>query len=226
MPGDREVDEKRLQAQVEPAELTAFTEEDFAANPALRKGYIGPVRSGPTTRPASGSCSTRASSTAPRGSPGPTRTDATCSTWSPVVTSPPTARSRRPRCAPATPARATAGRSRPRAASRWVTSSSSGAGSPRRSTCRVLDENGKLVTVTMGSYGIGISRAVAAIVENSHDDIGIIWPREVAPADVHLVATGKDAAVVRLRRAARRSSCEAAGRAGALRRPARASRPA
>ena len=58
----------------------------------------------------------------------------------------------------------------------------------------MLDENGKLVTVTMGSYGVGVSRAVAAIVENTHDDIGIIWPREVAPADVHLVATGKDPA--------------------------------
>jgi prolyl-tRNA synthetase len=60
---------------------------------------------------------------------------------------------------------------------------------------QVLDENGKLVTVTMGSYGIGISRAMAAIVENSHDELGIVWPREVAPADVHLVATGKDSAV-------------------------------
>jgi prolyl-tRNA synthetase len=60
---------------------------------------------------------------------------------------------------------------------------------------QVLDENGRLVTVTMGSYGIGVSRAVAAIVENSHDELGIVWPREVAPADVHLVATGKDATV-------------------------------
>ena len=60
---------------------------------------------------------------------------------------------------------------------------------------RVLDENGKLVTVTMGSYGVGVSRAVAAIVENSHDELGIVWPREVAPADVHLVATGKDPAI-------------------------------
>ena len=60
---------------------------------------------------------------------------------------------------------------------------------------QVLDEFGKLVTVTMGSYGVGVSRAVAAIVENSHDEVGIIWPREVAPADVHLVATGKDDAI-------------------------------
>jgi prolyl-tRNA synthetase len=60
---------------------------------------------------------------------------------------------------------------------------------------KVLDENGKLVTVTMGSYGVGVSRAVAAVVENSHDELGIIWPREIAPADVHVLATGKDAAV-------------------------------
>ena len=57
---------------------------------------------------------------------------------------------------------------------------------------RVLDERGELVTVTMGSYGIGVSRAVAAIAEQSHDDKGLIWPREIAPADVHLIATGKD----------------------------------
>jgi prolyl-tRNA synthetase len=57
---------------------------------------------------------------------------------------------------------------------------------------QVLDENGKLVTVTMGSYGVGISRAVAAIAENTHDELGLSWPREVAPAEVHLVATGKD----------------------------------
>ena len=60
---------------------------------------------------------------------------------------------------------------------------------------RVLDEHGELVTVTMGSYGIGVSRAVAAIAEQSHDDKGLVWPREVAPADVHLIATGKDDAV-------------------------------
>ena len=60
---------------------------------------------------------------------------------------------------------------------------------------QVLDENGKLVTVTMGSYGVGVSRAVAAIAESTHDELGLCWPREITPADVHLVATGKDAAV-------------------------------
>jgi prolyl-tRNA synthetase len=60
---------------------------------------------------------------------------------------------------------------------------------------KVLDENGKQVVVTMGSYGIGVSRAVAAIAEQHHDERGLVWPREVSPADVHLVATGKDADV-------------------------------
>jgi prolyl-tRNA synthetase len=60
---------------------------------------------------------------------------------------------------------------------------------------QVLDELGKLVTVTMGSYGIGPSRAVAAIAEGTLDEVGLCWPRNVAPADVHLVAAGKDADV-------------------------------
>lgn len=59
----------------------------------------------------------------------------------------------------------------------------------------VLDQNGKSQVVTMGSYGIGVSRAVAAIAEQSHDEMGLSWPREVAPADIHLVAAGKDEAI-------------------------------
>lgn len=59
----------------------------------------------------------------------------------------------------------------------------------------VLDQNGKSQVVTMGSYGIGVSRAVAAIAEQTHDEIGLNWPREIAPADVHLVAAGKDESI-------------------------------
>ena len=59
----------------------------------------------------------------------------------------------------------------------------------------VLDQNGKSQVVTMGSYGIGVSRAVAAIAEQTHDEIGLNWPREIAPADIHLVAAGKDESI-------------------------------
>jgi prolyl-tRNA synthetase len=60
---------------------------------------------------------------------------------------------------------------------------------------KVLDENGKLRTVTMGSYGVGVSRAVACVAEGNHDELGLVWPRALAPADVHVVVTGKDEAV-------------------------------
>jgi len=57
---------------------------------------------------------------------------------------------------------------------------------------KVLDENGSLVTVTMGSYGIGVTRIMAIIAERHHDDKGLIWPRAVAPFDLHVVIAGKD----------------------------------
>ena len=60
---------------------------------------------------------------------------------------------------------------------------------------QVLDENGSLVTVTMGSYGIGVTRLVAVLAEANHDDKGLIWPEAVAPFDVHIVAAGKDEVV-------------------------------
>ncbi|MCY0904676.1 proline--tRNA ligase [Arthrobacter sp. H14-L1] len=56
---------------------------------------------------------------------------------------------------------------------------------------KVLDRNGKLAVVTMGSYGVGVTRAVAALAESNHDDKGLCWPRSVAPADVHIVAVGR-----------------------------------
>ena len=56
---------------------------------------------------------------------------------------------------------------------------------------KVLDQNGKQVVVTMGSYGVGVTRAVAALAESNHDTKGLVWPRSVAPADVHVVAVGR-----------------------------------
>ena len=59
---------------------------------------------------------------------------------------------------------------------------------------KVLDQNGKTVPVWMGSYGIGVSRVMACIAETHHDEKGLAWPAVIAPAQVHVVATGKDAA--------------------------------
>jgi prolyl-tRNA synthetase len=60
---------------------------------------------------------------------------------------------------------------------------------------KVLDVNGKLVTVTMGSYGIGVTRILAIIAELNNDDKGLIWPESVAPFDVQVVAAGRDQVV-------------------------------
>jgi prolyl-tRNA synthetase len=60
---------------------------------------------------------------------------------------------------------------------------------------KVLDENGKLVTVTMGSYGIGVTRILAVIAEANNDEKGLIWPRNVSPFDVHVIAATKEAEV-------------------------------
>jgi len=60
---------------------------------------------------------------------------------------------------------------------------------------KVLDENGKLVTVTMGSYGVGITRIMAVIAESNNDGKGLIWPANVSPFDVHVVAAGKEPVV-------------------------------
>src|SRR5699024_6891349 len=83
----------------------------------------------------------------------------------------------------------------------------------------VLDENGKTAVVTMGSYGIGVTRAVAAVAELYHDEKGLAWPRQLAPADVHIVATGKGQEVFE---EAERIAAELEARGAEVRAPASA----
>jgi len=195
VPGDRDVDLKRVEAQVGPAEVEPFTEVDFAANPALVKGYIGP---GALGEKASSGIRYLLDPRVVEGTRWVTGADLEGSHVLDLVAG-----------------RDFTGDGTIEAAEVREGDPCPNCGSPLETArgiemghifqlgrrfaealdLKVLDENGKLVTVTMGSYGIGVSRAVAAIVENSHDDAGIIWPREIAPADVHLVATGKDEAV-------------------------------
>ena len=195
VPGDRDVDLKRLGAQVEPDVVEGFDDAAFATDPRLVKGYIGPGVLGskqpsgirylldprivPGTRWVTGA-----------DQPGRHVLDLIAGRdfdGDGVVEA----------------ADVRAGDPCPVCGSPLETARGIEMGHifqlGRRFAealdLKVLDENGKLVTVTMGSYGVGISRAVAAIVENSHDDLGIIWPRQVSPADVHVVATGKEADV-------------------------------
>jgi prolyl-tRNA synthetase len=195
VPGDREVDAKRLQAQVEPAELAPFTDADFAANAALVRGYIGPGALG-EQNPAK--IRYLLDPRVVEGTRWVTGADVEGSHVLDLVAG-------RDFAGDGTieAAEVREGDPCPRCDGELRTARGIEMGHifqlgrkyAEALDLRVLDQRGKLVTVTMGSYGIGVSRAVAAIVENSHDDLGIVWPPEVAPADVHLVATGKDAEV-------------------------------
>ncbi|MEY2471793.1 MAG: prolyl-tRNA synthetase [Actinomycetota bacterium] len=190
LPGDRELDVRRLEAVVAPATVAPFDEADFAAHAQLVKGYIGPAALG-----------------ADRGVRyliDPRVVDGTA--WVTGANE---------------PGRhvvdLVAGRDF--RADGVVDAAEVRAGDPcpqcgeglalergieighifqlgRKYAdalgLSVLGPHGKDVVVTMGSYGIGVSRAVAAIAEATHDELGLCWPREVAPADVHVVVVGKN----------------------------------
>ena len=196
VPGDREVDLKRLEAQVSPAEVEPFDETHFAANTALAKGYIGPGVLGVTNasgirflldpRIAAGSAWITGADT-----PGKhvmnlvngrdftadgtidvaeIRDDDTCPTCRSALT-----------------------------IKRGIEIGHVFQLGPKYAEAlglNVLDKNSKQQTVTMGSYGIGVSRAVAAIAEATHDESGLRWPTEVAPFDAHIVIAGKDDAAI------------------------------
>ena len=199
LPGDREVDEKRLGGQLEPIEVVPFEEKDFAAHPALVKGYIGPGVLG--EKNASG-IRYVVDPRVVEGTRWVTGADRDGSHVLDLVagrdfTPDGTIEAAEVRDGDACP-RCGAEQGGTLETARGIEMGhifQLGRKYADALDLRVLDENGKLVTVTMGSYGIGVSRAVAAIAENTHDELGLVWPREVAPADIHLVATGKDEAV-------------------------------
>lgn len=195
LPGDREVDLKRLEAVVHPAALNPFEDADFAANPTLVKGYIGP---GALGRENSSGVEYLLDPRVVRGTrwitganqPGRHVYDLVAGrdfSGDGIIDV----------------AEVRAGDPCPQCGGTVELARGIEIGHifqlgrkyAEALGLRVLDEHGELVTVTMGSYGIGVSRAVAAIAEQHHDEHGLCWPREVAPADIHLIATGKDDSV-------------------------------
>jgi prolyl-tRNA synthetase len=200
VPGDREVDAKRLEGQLEPTEVQPFDESEFAKHPALVKGYIGPGVLGEKNE------SKIRFLVDPRVADGTRWVTGADVAGSHVIdlvagrdfTPDGTIEAAEVRDGDPCPQCSSNGGDGTLYMARGIEMGhifQLGRKYADALDLKVLDENGKLVTVTMGSYGIGVSRAVAAIAENSHDELGLVWPREIAPADVHLVATGKDAAV-------------------------------
>lgn len=202
LPGDREIDLKRLEAALEPAVATVFTPEDFARYPDLKVGFISPVSLDGTR------VLGEESLTGIRYLSDPRVVEGTYwLTGANVVDHHLTG--------------VTAGRdfvadgvldvaevregdpapdgSGPLTLARGIEMGhifQLGTKYAESLDLKVLDSNGKLVTVTMGSYGVGVSRAVAAVAEETCDDLGLCWPVELAPYQVHIVATGKDPAVL------------------------------
>lgn len=189
LPGDREVDLKRLEAAVEPAEVAMLDEADFARNSFLVKGYIGPAAL------QSNGVRYLADPRVVRGTAWVTGADKADHHVVDLV----------------------AGRDFTPDGTIDVAEVREGDPSPDGKGVLVaargieighifqlgrkyadafsldaLGPDSRPVRITMGSYGIGVSRLVAAIAEQSHDERGLIWPRNVAPADVHVVVAGKD----------------------------------
>ncbi|GAA2147888.1 proline--tRNA ligase [Nocardioides koreensis] len=193
VPGDRDVDAKRLEGQMEPTEVEPFDEAEFKKHPSLVKGYIGPGVLGEK-----GESGIRFL-VDPRVVEGTRWVTGANIDGSHVVdlvvgrdfTPDGTIEAAEVRDGDACP-NCDEGTLESARGIEMGHIFQLGRKYADALDLKVLDENGKLVTVTMGSYGIGPSRAVAAIAEGTHDELGLAWPREVAPADVHLVATGKD----------------------------------
>jgi len=197
VPGDREVDLKRVEVAFAPAEVEAANEADFARYPGLVKGYIGPWS-------ADGPVLGEKSATGIRFLVDPRVVAGT--EWITGANEP-----------GKHVFGLVAGRDFP--VDETVEAAEVRVGDPAPDGSgpvelirgmeighvfqlgrkyaevlglKVLDENGKLVTVTMGSYGIGVTRILAVIAELNNDAKGLIWPESVAPFDVHVIATGRD----------------------------------
>lgn len=189
VPGDREVDFKRLEAALTPGEPAIFESEDFAKHPGLVRGYIGPqvlkdlgIKYLVDPRVVTGTAWVTGAN-----EPGKHAVDVVAGRdFHPDGT--------------IEAAEVRAGDACPRCGSELSIDRGIEIGHifqlgrkyADAAGLDALGPDGKPIRITMGSYGIGVSRAVAVIAEQAHDPLGLVWPREVAPADVHIVGTGKE----------------------------------
>ncbi|MFI6294139.1 proline--tRNA ligase [Nonomuraea sp. NPDC050790] len=189
VPGDREVDFKRLEAALAPGEPAIFEAEDFAKHPGLVRGYIGPqvlkdlgIRYLVDPRVVTGTAWVTGAN-----EPGKHAVNVVAGRdFTPDGT--------------IEAAEVRAGDACPRCGSELSIDRGIEIGHifqlgrkyADAAGLDALGPDGKPIRITMGSYGVGVSRAVAVIAEQAHDELGLVWPREVAPADVHIVGTGKE----------------------------------
>jgi prolyl-tRNA synthetase len=198
VPGDRDVDMKRLEASLAPREVEPAGDGDFAKNKVLVKGYIGPQVLGQTNTGDDTAIRYLVDPRVVSGTRWVTGANADGQHVIDLVMD-------RDFVADATieAAQVLAGDPAPDGSGPLELARGIEIGHifqlgrkyAEALGLKVLDESGKQAVVTMGSYGIGVSRVMAALAEANHDDKGLAWPAHVAPAHVHIVATGKDEAV-------------------------------
>ena len=199
VPGDRQVDMKRLEAQFAPSELDEATEADLKAHPELVAGYMGPMMFGKQAEAAGVAEPVRffIDAHVARGSewiiggdePGKHTFHAVYGRDFEATGTVEAVEVRHGDMSP--------DGSGPLSFERGVEIGQVfqlGLKYSKALDLKVLDQNGKTVPVWMGCYGIGVSRVLACIAETHHDDKGLVWPAVVAPAQVHVMATGKDEA--------------------------------
>ncbi|WP_083966804.1 proline--tRNA ligase [Demequina globuliformis] len=203
VPGDRDVDLTRLEAALAPATVEPATDDDLKAHPELVKGYIGPGVLGPQARPEGVEFLSEDDATIPymldpRIVPG-TRWITGANEHGKHVfdlvagrdfVGDGTIEAAEVRAGDPAP-----DGSGPLELARGVEIGhifQLGRKYAEALDLKVLDVNGKQQVVTMGSYGIGVTRVLALLAELNHDELGLTWPAHVAPVQVHVVATGKD----------------------------------
>ncbi len=203
IPGDRDVDDKRAEVAFAPAAVEPATDEDFARHPALVKGYIGPWSPGGAVLGAESATGIRylVDPRVAAGTAWVTGANADQKHAHSVVVGRDfvpdgvvevaTVRAGDPAPDGSGPVDLVRGMEIGHVFQL-------GRFFAERLGLKVLDETGRLVTVTMGSYGIGVTRLLAVLAERNHDPAGLAWPEAIAPFDVHIVAAGKGPAAAAL----------------------------
>ena len=205
VPGDRVVDMKRLEAQFAPSEIEEATEDDLKAHPELVRGYIGPMGVGPQARGGKKASNADDAGDAlrylidahvARGSAWFTGADERDVDYYNLVYGRDFKADGVVEAVEVRHGDMSPDGSGPLSFERGVEIGQVfqlGLKYSKALDLKVLDQNGKAVPVWMGCYGIGVSRVLACIAETHHDEAGLAWPSVIAPAAVHVVATGKDA---------------------------------
>ena len=194
IPGDRKIDMKRLEAQFAPAELEEATGEDLKAHPELVQGFIGPMIAGPQND-ADDALRYFIDAHVAEGSAWFTGADEQDVDYYDLVYGRDFKADGVVEAVEVRDGDMSPDGSGPLSFERGVEIGQVfqlGLKYSEALGLKVLDQNGKTVPVWMGCYGIGVSRVLACIAETHHDERGLAWPSNIAPAQVHVVATGKD----------------------------------